>query len=373
MLSVLLSYSADMSANPIIFKDSFEEPESPPSPYDREEEPEDLWFLPDAADVPDDHDIPLPRANTTALVQPGDWLAAQGDHAAQLARAALAIGQLDMLVTQMGQGALERLALREVEALTWAGGMPVSLEEIGRDQLQARASTDPRALQQARWAVRRLMTDGPTDDLRAFLGLHRAESRDLSPDLLPDLRGRITGEAFDEAAAEFRANLAELSDSHDFTQAAFARYLWRLSDLSPEEDHIEGTVWAAKRMAQHCLSLTFVPIGQGARQVQSGSARNLGSFLRAIENGATAARVELQRLIMWQDQAKTRTAAIKGNNAVRIIDALMVKPMATTEMIEQAAGISRDTAERLLARMADMGLVREVTGANRFRIWAAKT
>ncbi len=42
-------------------------------------------------------------------------------------------------------------------------------------------------------------------------------------------------------------------------------------------------------------------------------------------------------------------------------------------MIEQAAGISRDTAERLLARMQDMGLVREITGASRFRIWAART
>ncbi len=358
---------------PKSYMGSFDDPETPPSPYDREEEPEDLWFLPDPADVPEDHDMPLPRANTTPLLRPEDWLTAQGDHATQLARTALAVGQLDMLVAQMGRGALERLALREVEALTWANGTPVSLEEIGRDQLQARANTDPRALQQARWAVRRLASSGPADGLRAFLGLHRAEASDLPPDPVPGLRGRIAGAAFDEAAAEFQANLADLSDAHDFTQAAFARYLWRLSDLSPEEDHIEGAVWAAKLAAQNCLSLTFIPMGQGARHLQSGGVGNLSFFLRAVETGVIAARAELQRLIIWRNQAKDRSAMIKGDNPARIIDALVAKPMATTEMIEQAAGISRDTAERLLARMQEMGLVREVTGANRFRIWAAKT
>jgi len=362
-----------MSVKPKQYRDFFDEPETLASPYDREDEPEDLWFLPDPTDVSEDHDIPLPRANTTPLLRPEDWFTAQGHHAAELARAAMAVGQLDMLVAQIGPGALERLALREVEALSWSNGMPVSLEEIGRDQLHARASTDPRALQQARWAARRLVADGSTDDLRAFLGLHRPEGPDLPPDILPaGLRGRIAGSEFDEAAAEFQANLAELSDAHDFTLAAFARYLWRLSDLSPEEDRIEGAVWAAKLMAQRCLSLTFVPMGQGARQVQSGGARSFGSFLRAIESGVGAARIELQRLSAWNDQAKSQTAVIKGSNPARIIEALMAKPMATTEMIEQAAGISRDTAERLLVRMADMGLVREVTGASRFRLWAAK-
>ena len=40
-------------------------------------------------------------------------------------------------------------------------------------------------------------------------------------------------------------------------------------------------------------------------------------------------------------------------------------------MIEARAGISRDTAERLLARLRDLGLAREVTGGRRFRLWAA--
>ena len=39
--------------------------------------------------------------------------------------------------------------------------------------------------------------------------------------------------------------------------------------------------------------------------------------------------------------------------------------------VEAEAGISRITAERMLNRLAQMGLTREVTGGSRFRFWAA--
>lgn len=40
-------------------------------------------------------------------------------------------------------------------------------------------------------------------------------------------------------------------------------------------------------------------------------------------------------------------------------------------MAEECAGISRMTAERLLARMQEMVLIREVTGSRWFRVWRA--
>lgn len=353
--------------------DSFDDPEGPQSLYDPPDEVEDLWFLPDPEEALEKHEMPLPRTDQRKLIQSKDWFAAQGDHAAQLARAALAVGQLDLVVAQIGQGAIERLALREAEALSWANGTPVALDEIGRDRLQARAMTDPQALQQARWAARRLMGEMATKDLRAFLGLHGMASRDLSAGSRHGLPGRASGVNFDEAAEAFLAGVAELVEAHEFTQAAFARFLWRLSDLSPEENQVEGAVWAARLMAQGCLALTFVPIGKDSRYLPSSGIGAFGTFLKAVETGAVAARIELRQLIAWRDRALTGTAPIKGNNPARIIAALMAKPMATTEMIEQAAGVSRDTAERLLARLQDMGLVREVTGAKRFRIWAART
>lgn len=74
-----------------------------------------------------------------------------------------------MLVAEIGQRALERLALREVEALTWAMGTPIAPDEIGRDQMRARAGTDLDELQTVRWAVRRLMGEEALEELWGFL------------------------------------------------------------------------------------------------------------------------------------------------------------------------------------------------------------
>ncbi|QDA36969.1 DUF1403 family protein (plasmid) [Paracoccus liaowanqingii] len=39
--------------------------------------------------------------------------------------------------------------------------------------------------------------------------------------------------------------------------------------------------------------------------------------------------------------------------------------------METRAGISRPTAERMLKRLNELGLTREVTGNRRFRLWTA--
>jgi len=101
-----------------------------------------VWGLFDPERISDTDHLPSPRAEYGALIDPLDWIAAQGRQATALARAAMAVGQLDMVVAQVAQeraqrqGILERLALREVEAMTWAAGTPLSAEEIGRAQLR---------------------------------------------------------------------------------------------------------------------------------------------------------------------------------------------------------------------------------------------
>lgn len=354
--------------NPPPYIDDYDDPEGPRSIYDGQGDEAEPWFLPDPEAVLADHEIPLPKADQTPLNDAAPWLAAQGQHAAALAKAAMAVGQLDMLVSEMGQGALDRLALREVEALTWAAGAPIAMDEIGRDQLQARAGTDLESLQAARWALRRLRGQGATDDLRGFLGLHRGSLAD-GPD---DQKLRLTGRDFDEAAQDFHAARADMAGAHCFTQAAFERHLWRLSDLSPEDDQIEGAVWAARAMASDCAGLTFVPLGQGARHLRATGPQEFGRYLAAVTQGAAGAKAELLRIRSWAEAAKAATAHVKGDTPARIIDALMARPLCSTQMVEEAARVSRDTAERVLARMLQLGVVREVTGGTRFRIWAAK-
>lgn len=351
-----------------LYNDEYDDPEGPRSIYDGEEGEIEPWFLPDPEVALADHEIPLPQADHTPLNDAGPWLCAQGQYAAELATAAMAVGQLDMLIAEMGQGALERLALREVEAMTWAAGSPIALDEIGRDQLHARAGTELNVLQAARWAVRRLMGEGSLGDLRGFLGLHRTSETGGAQ----DTKLRLSGREFDEAAQEFHAARAEAADAHCFVQAAYERHLWRLSDLSPEEDQIEGAVWAARCLASDCATLTFVPLGSATRRLRGAGSNELGRYLTTITQGAVAAKADLLRVRSWARSAKAETAHIKGDTPARIIDALVAKPLCSTEMVEQEIGISRDTAERVLKRLHKLGVVREVTGGTRFRLWAAR-
>lgn len=314
---------------------------------------------------------PLPFAEgERPLLDPREWLREQGRHAAELAAAAMAIGRLDELVAAMGPGAIGRLAALEVEAMLWSSGTPIRREDIGRDLMGARAGSDLGAMRLARWALRRLEGQGALDDLRGFLGLHRADLPGIPAEAAP----RTMGVAFDDAAAGFRQWMEQIAPAHPITRAGFSRRLWRLSELSPEGVVLEPATWAARHMAKGCTALPFVPMGSFGRPLWQGFADgpdSLIAMIRATRDGATAARALLYRLRDWGTAARNATASIKGDNPARIIAALLAHPLATTEMVENAAAISRDTAERLLARMAAMGLVREVTGTRRFRLWEA--
>lgn len=308
------------------------------------------------------------------LIDHAAWQDAQAANAVLLADAALAVGRLDHLIAALPddrrRGAITRLALTEVEAMLWGQATPLRREEIGRDLMEARASTDLDAMKQARWAIRRLEGQTSLTNLRAFLALHRAEG-----DHLPSaLHGRPTGRNFDESARDFLGVADRLADLHPIARACPARIAWRLADLSAVEDLIEGAVWTGRAMAAHCEALTFLPLGRHGRRIWldgSAPAERMARHLDAVTQGAVDARRQLSRLSLWAEQARAATATIKGNNPARIIDALLTQPLMTTAMVEEHAGISRDTAERLLQRMQDNGLVREVTGTRRFRLWAA--
>lgn len=346
-----------------------EEDETPlgASIYDAEGDEADLWFVPPEDDEPPG--APLPRADQRRLLDPAAWLAGQGGAAVDLARAAMAVGRLDELVAAMGPGAVTRLAMEEVEALMWAAGRPVRREEIGRDLLGARAGADLEALRAARWALRRLEGQGGLRDLRGFLGLHRSRAGDGAA-VLP----RLTGRDFDEAAEGFHAAMGAMAAAHPIMRGGYGRALWPLAELSPEEDQVEGAVWAARVMAADCVALPFVPMGGFGRRAWQGAADaggRLRAHARAVEEAAQAARGALLRLREWEGRAHDWAARVKGGSPARVVAVLLAHPIALTATVEAGAGVSRDTAERLLARMAGAGLVREVTGARRFRLWQA--
>ena len=321
---------------------------------------------------PDDRPptVPLPRADRRPLIDPQAWLAAQANAAADLARAAMAVGRLDEAAAAMGQGAPDRLALLEVEAMLWAAGTPIRREQIGRDLARAPTGADLHAHRQARWALRRLGGQGALHDLRDFLGLHRTGQPGLAETLAP----RPMGVAFDNAAASFGETMDRIADAHPFTRGAFACQVWRLADLSPGNDLVEAATWSARAMAADCGTLHFVGLGAFGRKIWHGAAPvadRLRDHYRAIADAATAARATLRRLADWETGARAASARIKGDTPARVIAALLARPLSTTEDVATAAAVSRDTAERMLARLTALGIAREVTATRRFRLWAA--
>lgn len=56
-----------------------------------------------------------------------------------------------------------------------------------------------------------------------------------------------------------------------------------------------------------------------------------------------------------------------------MIAVLIARPFVSAMETETHARISRPTAERMLTRLEDLGLTREVTGHRRFRLWAVVT
>lgn len=311
-----------------------------------------------------------------ALWRPGDWLAAQDAVAPALAEAALAAGRLEGRLETMPEkaraGACRRLALTEVEAMLWAQGTPLARDEIGLDLMEARAGTDLDVMAQARWAVRRLEGQGDPSRLRDFLGLHR-QDRPEGAGIRP---ARPTGTAFDDAAAFFLDAMAGLSGLHPLARTPAARLLWRLCDLSPPETGIEAAVWCARDMGSACRGAVFLPlgrhIGKGIPDRDGTPAGRMARHLTALARASAEACKHLDQVAAWSEAARRAAAHIRGDNPARIIAALAARPVLGTAMVEKDCAISRDTAERLLARMAEMGLIREITGAKRFRLWTAR-
>ncbi|MBM3606529.1 MAG: DUF1403 family protein [Alphaproteobacteria bacterium] len=306
------------------------------------------------------------------------WGAAQERQARALAEAAQGVGRLEATLAALpvpeAKGAVRRLALVEVEAMLWAQGLVLRRDEIGRDLMEARVASDPEAMRLARWAIRRLEGQAGLADLSKFLGLHRRSLPDEAPPQLPGLRPQ--GMEFDAAAAEFQAGVAGLDDLHPLARGPAVLALWRGAGLSPAGQVVEPSVWSARHMAAGADDLRFVPLGRHGRRIWTGYGPpedRLAAHLAALRDGVQEARAQILHIRNWTQRACSTTAAIKGDNAARVIAVLAAQPLVSAMEVETLAGISRPTAERMLKRLTDLGLAREVTGHRRFRLWAVAT
>ena len=320
------------------------------------------WFLP--PDDADARDGPLAaplRPGPTALLDAAGWRAAEAALAADMADLSFDLGRLAERARTAGPGATQRLALEEAASLSWWTG-----DRIGADRLALWTSyrigaveEDGGGLIRTAWAARRLAAPagqgrGLVETLAAALG----EETRADPGLISDVG----------------AVLEPLATLSAVTRGAALFHLWRSLDERP--DHLrdlEAAVLGARLAARGALP--FLPLaltGFGALTASGGSDARLAGWIAGAHRAVLAALMTLDRLAAWRARAGAETADLSGRTPARLIGALAAHPMLAAPQAEAETGASRAAVQRNLDVLQARGLIREVTGQGRFRVWAAK-
>lgn len=334
----------------------------------------DLWFLPSDTDPAQSAIQPRPAVDGGVdggtLFDARVWLAAQDRHSGALADLAVFFGALDERLRRGPEGWRHRLALLEVADLGWWTGERVPFDQLALWVGLRLGATgeDASAVIRAGWAVRRLAGGPRPSDggwlvgLTAFLG--RAGQGGGTPDSISDLADTLSG----------------TGALHPVTQAAILFHGWRMLGREDagrgEATDIEAAVLAACHGARAgqgaALFLPLALTGPGALQATGTEEKRLGAWIAGATQATLAALLHLDRLSDWETRARAATVDLSGRTPPVLIAALAAWPMVSAPLAEAITKASRAAVQRNLDTLAARGLIREVTGQGRFRVWAAK-
>ena len=324
---------------------------------------QDLWFLPGPMEEEPDYLPPGPRAEPGEAAVVNDWIQAEASCAARLARVAGRLGALDDRLKRGPEGWRHRLALIEAADLSWFVG-----DRIGPDRLALWMSMritslqdDTAALARVGWAVRRLTGGpGPEVDLPAFL-----DRRD--PENMPD-----EAEPFADRADGWLDLMAQVADLHPITRACAGYHLWSLAGLGQQGDRMEAAVTAARIAASEGKGAVFAPLamgGAGGLRAGGPPADRLARWLEGMETACLTAMRHLDDIEAWSARAETEMTSLSGKTPGALRAVLTEWPLVSAPMAEALTSSSRAAVQRNLIWMEARGLVRELTGQGRYRMW----
>ncbi|MFZ1345305.1 MAG: hypothetical protein WAS32_00120, partial [Tabrizicola sp.] len=175
-------------------------------------------------------------------------------------------------------------------------------------------------------------------------------------------------------AAEVEAALHPIASLSTWTRACAAFHLWRSLDERPE--HLRGLEAAdlSARLAGQG-GLAFLPLartGLSALIPGGPQSRRFAAWIQGAHRAVLSALMSLERLAAWRARAEAETDDLSGRTPALLIAALSARPMLGAVEAEAETGASRAAVQRNLDTLQSRGLVREVTGRGRFRVWAAK-
>lgn len=352
--------------------DTFEDGVSMPSIYETDPTPEEeLWFVPGRSDTGSDTDVPWFTSQREAVVDFKAWRKAEAQEYRALTDAAEALARFGTRLAFLPPDVTERVALKTVSAVLRGEGVWIAPEEIALFRAMRASSEDnTRDLERATWAVRRLIVGRSdrvlTGSMHEFLG----RSRLKNPEPLPG-EDRVTGDSLTAHAEAWQQDLAGLADLHPISRACFALSRWQALELTPYDDALEPMVAASLIGAG--AHMPFVPIPEGRRfMLGQTPAEKLRAYYKLVEAGALAALLEIERLVTWREKAQEITRDLSGRTPPSLIDTALRFPVFSADLAAQAASCSTMSARRNLNLLQTRGLVREVTGQQRYRFWSAQ-
>ena len=287
--------------------------------------------------------------------------------AARLARASGRLGALDERLLRGPEGWRHRLALIEAADLSWFVGDRITPDRLAL-WLALRLSgvqEDTAALVRLGWAVRRLTGGpGPEPGLAEFLGRHDPESPN------------DTAERFDDRAGGWLDLMEAARDLHPISRACMGYHLWSLAGLGQDGDRMEAAVTAARIAADEAKGAIFAPLamgGAGGLRASGQPAERLARWLDGTNSAVLTALRQLDQIEAWAARAEAVMASLSGRTPPALRSALTEWPLISAPRAEELTGSSRAAVQRNLAWMEVRGLIREVTGQGRFRMWRAAT
>lgn len=225
------------------------------------------------------------------------------------------------------------------------------------------AQDDQNALTRIGWAVRRLMGGpGPEIDLAAFL-----DRRD--PENIED-----RAERFEDRAGGWLDVIAAAAELHPITRACMGFHLWSLAGLGQHGDRVEAAVTAARIAASESRGAAFAPVamgGAGGLRAGGPPADRLIRWLDGMEAGFLTSMRHLDDIETWATRAEAEISMLSGRTPPSLCTALTEWPLVSAPMAETLTGASRAAVQRNLSWMEKRGLIREVTGEGRYRMWRA--
>jgi len=330
---------------------------------------EDLWFLPGPmAEEPDfltlGHRVEAAEATILA-----DWMQAESGLAANLARIAGRLGALDERLRRGPEGWRHRLALIEAADLSWFMGDRISPDRLAQwaDLRLSGVQGDTAALARVGWAVRRL-SGGPKPEVNfsEFLGRHDPENTG------------DTGDRFADRSENWLKLMDAARDLHPISRACMGYHLWSHAGLGQHGDRMEAAVTAGRIAASEGPEphggAVFAPLamgGAGGLRAVGPPAERLGRWLDGMGSGTLKAMRHLDDIEAWAARAETVMTPLSGHTPPALLVALREWPLVSAPMAEALTGASRAAVQRNLAWMEARGLIREVTGQGRFRMWRA--